>query len=147
MANFNAAAAGGALTLLEAWVALLAFALQIYFDFSGYSDMAIGLARMFGFRLLEKYAVRMGGASTLTQQLARNTFTEELPSRDRSIKRKVFESLTEPWFETPWRTDKRGYIGEDVFFCRKAAAAGSPSCQAPANCCRATARQTGAGFA
>ena len=40
------------------------------------------------------------------------------------IKRKVFESLSEPWFETPWRTDKRGYIGEDVFFCRKAAAAG-----------------------
>jgi len=36
----------------------------------------------------------------------------------------VFESLSEPWFETPWRTDKRGYIGEDVFFCRKARAAG-----------------------
>lgn len=40
------------------------------------------------------------------------------------ISRKVFESLSEPWFETPWRTDKRGYIGEDVFFCRKARAAG-----------------------
>jgi hypothetical protein len=40
------------------------------------------------------------------------------------IKRKVFEALTEPWFETPWRTDKRGYIGEDIFFCRKAQAAG-----------------------
>lgn len=40
------------------------------------------------------------------------------------ISRKVFEKLSEPWFETPWRTDKRGYIGEDVFFCRKATAAG-----------------------
>ena len=40
------------------------------------------------------------------------------------ISRKVFENLSEPWFETPWRTDKRGYIGEDVFFCRKATAAG-----------------------
>jgi len=40
------------------------------------------------------------------------------------IKRKVFEALAEPWFETPWRVDKRGYIGEDVFFCQKAAAAG-----------------------
>jgi hypothetical protein len=40
------------------------------------------------------------------------------------IKRKVFEALTEPWFETPWRNDKRGYVGEDVFFCRKAQAAG-----------------------
>ena len=40
------------------------------------------------------------------------------------ISRKVFEKLSEPWFETTWRTDKRGYIGEDVFFCRKASAAG-----------------------
>jgi len=46
--GFAAAAGGGRLTLIEAWVALLAYALQIYFDFSGYSDMAIGLARMFG---------------------------------------------------------------------------------------------------
>ncbi|WP_426957290.1 MBOAT family O-acyltransferase [Muricoccus radiodurans] len=34
----------------EAWVGALAFTLQLYFDFSGYSDMAIGLARMFGLR-------------------------------------------------------------------------------------------------
>jgi alginate O-acetyltransferase complex protein AlgI len=48
--GFNAAARGVPVTLLEAWVALLAFALQIYFDFSGYSDIAIGLARLFGIR-------------------------------------------------------------------------------------------------
>jgi len=46
--GFAAAANHDALTLIEAWVALLAYALQIYFDFSGYSDMAIGLARIFG---------------------------------------------------------------------------------------------------
>jgi D-alanyl-lipoteichoic acid acyltransferase DltB (MBOAT superfamily) len=46
--GFAAATAGGRLTLIEAWVALLSYALQIYFDFSGYCDMAIGLARMFG---------------------------------------------------------------------------------------------------
>jgi D-alanyl-lipoteichoic acid acyltransferase DltB (MBOAT superfamily) len=46
--GFAAAAQGAPITLIEAWVALLAYALQIYFDFSGYSDMAIGLARMFG---------------------------------------------------------------------------------------------------
>lgn len=46
--GFAAAARHDPLTLIEAWVALLAYALQIYFDFSGYSDMAIGLARMFG---------------------------------------------------------------------------------------------------
>ncbi len=46
--GFAAAARLDPLTLIEAWVALLAYGLQIYFDFSGYSDMAIGLARMFG---------------------------------------------------------------------------------------------------
>jgi D-alanyl-lipoteichoic acid acyltransferase DltB (MBOAT superfamily) len=46
--GFAAAAAHDPLTFIEAWVALLAYALQIYFDFSGYSDMAIGIARMFG---------------------------------------------------------------------------------------------------
>ncbi len=46
--GFAAAARLDPITLVEAWVALLAYALQIYFDFSGYSDMAIGLARMFG---------------------------------------------------------------------------------------------------
>jgi alginate O-acetyltransferase complex protein AlgI len=38
-----------------AWFGISAYALQIYFDFSGYSDMAIGLARMFGFRFLENF--------------------------------------------------------------------------------------------
>ena len=40
---------------LTAWVGLLAYTLQIYFDFSGYSDMAIGLGRMFGFEFLENF--------------------------------------------------------------------------------------------
>jgi D-alanyl-lipoteichoic acid acyltransferase DltB (MBOAT superfamily) len=48
--GFDAAAHGGTLTLLEAWYAVLAFSQQIYFDFSGYSDIAIGLARMFNIR-------------------------------------------------------------------------------------------------
>ena len=41
-------APGETLTLLPAWRAALAWSLQLYFDFSGYSDMAVGLARMFG---------------------------------------------------------------------------------------------------
>jgi D-alanyl-lipoteichoic acid acyltransferase DltB (MBOAT superfamily) len=48
---FRAAAEGGKPTLIEAWIGVLAYAFQIYFDFSGYSDMAIGLARMFGIHL------------------------------------------------------------------------------------------------
>lgn len=37
------------------WIAAISYALQIYFDFSGYSDMAIGLGRMFGFHFLENF--------------------------------------------------------------------------------------------
>ena len=44
-------AAGSGVTFLPAWIAAIGFTLQIYFDFSGYSDMALGLARCFGVRL------------------------------------------------------------------------------------------------
>ncbi len=43
------------LTVLGAWMGIVAFTLQIYFDFSGYSDMAIGLGRMLGFEFLENF--------------------------------------------------------------------------------------------
>jgi len=43
------------MSFFDAWGAALAFALQIYFDFSGYSDMAIGLARMFGVKFPENF--------------------------------------------------------------------------------------------
>lgn len=45
----------GPVSFGDAWGAALGFALQIYFDFSGYSDMAIGLARMFGVRFPENF--------------------------------------------------------------------------------------------
>jgi alginate O-acetyltransferase complex protein AlgI len=44
------------LTTPAAWLGALAYAMQIYFDFSGYSDMAIGLGRMLGFQLPENFA-------------------------------------------------------------------------------------------
>lgn len=44
-----------ALPTALAWLGIIAFALQIYFDFSGYSDMAIGLGLMFGFRFNENF--------------------------------------------------------------------------------------------
>jgi alginate O-acetyltransferase complex protein AlgI len=48
---FDAAAQGEAISTLSAWVASMAYTFQLYFDFSGYSDMALGLGLMFGVRL------------------------------------------------------------------------------------------------
>jgi len=42
-------------TALVAWLGIICYTFQIYFDFSGYSDMAIGLGRMFGFEFLENF--------------------------------------------------------------------------------------------
>lgn len=50
-AVFNAADAGQQVTLEEAWLGAFAYTLQLYFDFSGYSDMAIGISWMFNVRL------------------------------------------------------------------------------------------------
>lgn len=43
------------LAVLESWTGIISYALQIYFDFSGYSDMAIGLGKMFGFDFPENF--------------------------------------------------------------------------------------------
>lgn len=45
----------GRISALTAWLGVLAFAFQIYFDFSGYSDMAIGMGEMLGFRFPENF--------------------------------------------------------------------------------------------
>ena len=45
----------GSLATVSAWLGIVAYAFQIYFDFSAYSDMAIGLGRLFGFRFIENF--------------------------------------------------------------------------------------------
>jgi len=52
----DAAFSPGEPSMATAWLGALAYTVQIYFDFSGYSDMAIGLARMFGFVFPENFA-------------------------------------------------------------------------------------------
>ena len=52
---FAAADAGTPLSPIDSWIATFSFSFQIYFDFSGYSDMAIGSARLFGIRLPENF--------------------------------------------------------------------------------------------
>ena len=49
------ALAPGNLTVAGAWLGVIAFSFQLYFDFSGYSDMATGLGRMFGFDFLANF--------------------------------------------------------------------------------------------
>ena len=53
--DYYAAIPQGELTFLGSWLGIIAFSLQIYFDFSGYSDMAIGLGRMLGFEFMENF--------------------------------------------------------------------------------------------
>ena len=56
-------AGSGSLNILTAWIGALAYMLQIYYDFSGYSDMAIGLGRMFGFHFKENFLHPYGATS------------------------------------------------------------------------------------
>lgn len=55
IANASFALPNDRVTFASAWIGALAFTIQIYFDFSGYSDMAIGLAKMFGFSFHENF--------------------------------------------------------------------------------------------
>ena len=64
-AVFDAAAKGDPVTAIAAWGAAFAFSAQIYFDFSGYSDMAIGLGLLFNFRLPVNFAAPLRATSIL----------------------------------------------------------------------------------
>jgi alginate O-acetyltransferase complex protein AlgI len=60
---FEAAAAGRPVSVVEAWQGVLGFTFQIYFDFSGYTDMALGLALLFGIVLPQNFDVPYRAAS------------------------------------------------------------------------------------
>ncbi len=52
---FNTVRDGGSISVMYGWLGAVAYTFQIFFDFSGYSDMAIGMGRMFGFHFLENF--------------------------------------------------------------------------------------------
>ena len=52
---WNTISTADSLTFVSAWLGIIAFGFQVYFDFSGYSDMAIGLGKMFGFEFSENF--------------------------------------------------------------------------------------------
>ena len=62
---YDAVAAGEPIGLVLGWTAALAYTIQLYFDFSGYSDMAIGVARMFGIRLPANFHSPLRAASII----------------------------------------------------------------------------------
>src|SRR4051812_1381829 len=66
LVNACFATSGDKMTFAIAWLGALTYTLQLYFDFSGYSDMAIGLGRMLGFRLPENFA-RPYSSVTITE--------------------------------------------------------------------------------
>ena len=53
--TFDTVHNGDSVSVLFSWLGAIAYTLQIFFDFSGYSDMAIGLGKMFGFHFLENF--------------------------------------------------------------------------------------------
>jgi alginate O-acetyltransferase complex protein AlgI len=62
---YKAAAAGNAVDVRTGWLIAVSWTLQVYFDFSGYSDMAIGLGRMFGVRLPLNFHSPLRAASVI----------------------------------------------------------------------------------
>ena len=62
---YSQAASVGGTSLLLAWAAAIGFTLQIYFDFSGYTDMALGAARFFGVRLPQNFNSPLKAASII----------------------------------------------------------------------------------
>jgi alginate O-acetyltransferase complex protein AlgI len=66
LVNACFATSGDKMTFAIAWLGAVTYTLQLYFDFSGYSDMAIGLGRMLGFRLPENFA-RPYSSVTITE--------------------------------------------------------------------------------
>jgi alginate O-acetyltransferase complex protein AlgI len=62
---FDLAAQGDEIGLLQAWTAAITYTIQLYFDFSGYSDMAVGLARMFGIKLPPNFHSPLKAASII----------------------------------------------------------------------------------
>ena len=63
VADIIFAAPQGEINIVTSWIGAVAYMLQIYFDFSGFSDMAIGLGRMFGFHFKENFLYPYGSSS------------------------------------------------------------------------------------
>lgn len=107
---------GSDVSALSAWIGILAFTFQIYFDFSGYSDMAIGLGKMFGFSFPENfdhpYTSRSITEFWRRWHMTLGTWFREyvyipLGGNQRGLKRQIFNlfvvwALTGIWHGASW---------------------------------------------
>ncbi len=114
------------LTAAGAWLGIIFYTFQIYFDFSGYSDMAIGLGKMFGFRFLENFNYPYI-AKSVTEfwrrwHISLSTWFREyvyfpLGGSRTDKKWKVFRNLLVVWFLTGfWHGANWNYILWGLFF-------------------------------
>lgn len=114
------------MTTLSAWLALLAFAFQIYFDFSGYSDMAIGLMAIFGFEIPENFDYPYT-AKSITDfwrkwHISLGTWFKEyvyIPlGGSRKGKALTFRNILIVWFLTGlWHGASFNFIAWGLYFC------------------------------
>ncbi|MCS6824700.1 MAG: MBOAT family protein [Cytophagaceae bacterium] len=110
------------LTTAEAWFAVIMFSIQIYFDFSGYSDMAIGLGRMFGFHYHEnfKYPYVATSASDFWRRWhisLGSFFRDYLYIPLGGNKKNMYRNLFIVWFLTgAWHGASWNYILWGVYF-------------------------------
>ena len=114
------------LTTVSAWFGMLMFTLQIYFDFSGYSDMAIGLMSVFGFKIPENFNYPYMSRS-ITEfwrrwHISLGTWFKEyvyIPlGGSRKNQLKTFSNIFIVWFLTGlWHGASWNFIVWGMYFC------------------------------
>lgn len=117
---------GGSVTVLGSWTGLILYAFQIYFDFSGYSDMAIGLGKMMGFNFKENFFYPYVSKSITDfwrrWHISMGTWFREyvyIPlGGNRCAKWKMFRNIIAVWFLTGlWHGASWNYILWGLYYC------------------------------
>ena len=126
IAKFLETSSGFSPTVVGTWMMMLFYSFQIYFDFSGYSDMAIGLGKLFGFHFPENFNYPYL-AKSITEfwrrwQITLSTWFKEyvyIPlGGNRAGKYRSYFNLAVVWFLTGfWHGADWNYILWGVYFC------------------------------
>ena len=124
--NFRTAGETGGATVLGSWFGLILYAFQIYFDFSGYSDMAIGLGKMMGFTFKENFFYPYVSKSITDfwrrWHISMGTWFREyvyIPlGGNRCAKWKMYRNILVVWFLTGfWHGASWNYVLWGMYYC------------------------------